>query len=105
MDELAKIKQLCVARQIQMTEHALKRAIERSINFERDLVPTLLSGKIIEEYPDDYPYKSYLILGTTINQKYMHVVCAIGDNILWIITAYFPDKKEWEDDLKTRKEL
>ena len=105
MDELAQIKRLCAARQIHMTEHALKRAIERSISLERDLVPALLNGEIIEEYPDDYPYKSYLILGATAAQKYIHVVCAIAEDVLWIITEYFPDKKEWEDDLKTRKKV
>lgn len=103
MDELAQIKRLCAARKIQMTDHALKRAIERSISLEKDIIPALLDGEIIEEYPEDYPYKSYLILGATINQTYIHIVCAVGENVLWIITEYFPDEKEWKADFKTRK--
>ena len=35
--------------------------------------------------------------------KPMHVCCAIGDNKLWIITAYYPTEEKWESDYKTRK--
>ena len=33
----------------------------------------------------------------------MHVVCGCNEEEVWIITAYYPDNVEWEDDLKTRK--
>ena len=92
-------------RKIQVTDHALKRAIERNIDFETDIIPSLLNGEIIEEYPDDHPYKSYLISGMTIKQVCIHTVCAIGEDMLWIITEYIPDKKEWENDFKTRKKV
>ena len=104
MNELSEIKRLCGLRNIQLTEHALKRALERNIDIEKDIIPAILSGEIIEEYPNDYPYKSYLILGVTLSQVYLHVVCAIGEDVLWIITEYFPDINAWEKDFKTRKE-
>lgn len=63
-----------------------------------------MSGEIIEEYPEDYPYCSYLILGLSIKKQYLHVVCGIGNSRLWIITAYFPSIDKWEPDCKTRKE-
>ena len=66
------------------------------INIENDIVPAILSGKIIEEYPDYYPYKSYPVLGVTIKLLYLHVVCSIGQDKLWIITEYLPDKKRKE---------
>ena len=34
----------------------------------------------------------------------IHIVCGSNGTELWIITAYYPSKTEWEDDLKTRKE-
>lgn len=40
---------------------------------------------------------------TTVKEKYIHIVCAIGDDMLWIITEYFPNNTEWENDFKTRK--
>lgn len=105
MNELEQIKVLCTLRKLQFTDHALKRAIESNIDLEYDIIPALLSGEIIEEYPEDYPYKSYLILGVTTKHSYLHVVCAIGDDVLWIITEYFPNPSEWENDFKTRKKV
>ncbi|WP_019227212.1 DUF4258 domain-containing protein [Sedimentibacter sp. B4] len=35
----------------------------------------ILSGEIIEEYPDDYPYCSYLILGLKINNQFLLYDC------------------------------
>ena len=105
MNELEQIQELCSKRKIRVTDHALKRIIERNINLETDVVTALMNGEIIEEYPDDYPYKSFLISGITSNQMPFHVVCAIGEDILWIITEYFPNKNEWEDDYKTRKKV
>lgn len=104
MTESEQIRALCKSEKIQFTDHALKRSVERRIDIETDIVPALLNGEIIEEYPKDYPYKSCLILGTTRNGKPLHVVCAIGDGVLWIITEYFPDNTQWENDFKTRKE-
>ncbi len=98
-----KIIELCEQYKIQLTSHAVKRAIERNIDIEKDIIPAITNGKIIERYPDDYPYESYLILGYTKNNKALHVVCAIGDDILWIITEYHPDLIEWNNDFETRK--
>ena len=59
----------------------------------------IAKGEVIEDYPDDYPYPSCLILGEGI-----HIVAGIGDDMLWLITAYRPDLDQWSDDLKTRRE-
>jgi hypothetical protein len=59
-----------------------------------------MTGEIIEEYPDDYPYPSCLILGANTP---LHVVCGISELELHIITAYVPDSAKWNDDLKTRR--
>ena len=67
MTELEQIHILSKSRKIQITEHALKRANERSIDILTDILPALELCEIIEEYPNDYPYKSFLVLGTTLN--------------------------------------
>ncbi len=103
MSEIEKIKELCCLQKVQFTDHALKRILQRNIDVTKDVLPAILSAEIIEEYADDYPYKSYLLLGRTEEGKAMHIVCAIGDDILWIITEYVPNNIEWEDDYKTRR--
>lgn len=103
MNELEQIHDLAKKHKIQFTDHASKRASERSIDIITDILPALENGQIIEEYPEDYPYKSFLILGCTSLEKPLHIVCAIVNNILWIITEYFPDTTQWESDFKTRK--
>ncbi len=95
--------ELILQERIQITDHAMKRMTERDIDIKGDIIPMLLHGEVIEEYPDDYPYGSCLISGSTANKQPLHVVCAIGDGLLWIITAYFPNEREWENDYKTRK--
>lgn len=105
MSDIEQIKSLAKERKIQLTDHALKRAVERGIDIENDIVSALLSCEIIEEYPDDFPFKSYLVLGITLNGKAIHIVCAIGKDLLWIITEYFPDSSEWENDFRTRKKV
>ena len=104
MTDIELIRNLAKAHKIQFTEHASKRAFERSIDIMGDIMPALLNGSIIEEYPDDYPYKSFLLSGKTARNIPLHIVCAVADDVLWIITEYFPDNIKWESDFKTRKE-
>ena len=47
-------------------EHAIQRMFERDI-FEIDVENTIKNGEIIEEYIDDEPYPSFLVLGLTLN--------------------------------------
>lgn len=103
MSELEQIHNLSKAHKIHMTDHALKRANERSIDILTDILPALMECEIIEEYPNDYPYKSFLVFGKTLHEKHIHIVCAIVEDVVWIITEYFPNNIEWEKDFKTRK--
>ena len=85
------------------TNHVLARLFQRGINTD-DVVCALENGEIIEQYPSDYPYPSCLILGISYNNDYVHVVCGLGDDELWLITAYHPNYDEWSGDFKFRKE-
>ena len=87
---------------IEITQHTLLRFQERGIMF-CDVLNAIKNGEIIETYPDDYPYPSCLLLGE-YEGKPLHIVCGVGNNKLWIITAYFPSGDKWESDLRTRKE-
>ena len=83
--------------------HAIQRMFKRGI-FETDVRDVLESGEVIEEYPDDEPYPSRLVLGW-LDGRPLHVVAAYegetDDTI--IITVYEPDPYKWESDFKRRK--
>ncbi len=58
----------------------------------------------IEAYPDDKYLPSYLVLARD-GSTYFHVLFAAdveGDNVR-VVTAYRPDPKEWEPNLKQRR--
>jgi hypothetical protein len=85
-----------------MTAHVSGRCEKRGITAD-DIVNAIQSGEIIEDYPDDYPYPSVLVLGKAIDNRNLHTVVGVGNGKLWIITAYFPNTDKWENDFKTRK--
>ena len=85
-----------------LTQHSRKRFAERGINIE-DIQFVFRTGEIIEQYPDDIPFPSCLILGYS-GERALHVVASIDDDLLYIITAYAPSPGKWEADWKTRKE-
>lgn len=88
--------------EIEWQRHALERMMEREIS--RDIVKeVLLSGELIEDYPDDKPYPSALFLGRVKGEPF-HVVTAFDSesSYCFIITAYRPDLEHFESDYKTR---
>ncbi|MBR0075588.1 MAG: DUF4258 domain-containing protein [Synergistaceae bacterium] len=86
-----------------ITQHGRKRLNERGISID-DVFSTIDNGEIIEHYPDDYPFPSCLILGQK-DDKIIHIVASINEDMIYIITAYIPDQAKWEGDFKTRKEI
>ena len=97
------LRELCQNRQVLFSVHSLERLQERGI-YRKDIVNAIMTGEIIELYPDDYPYPSCLVLGVTTSNKHLHVVCGCNGEIITIITAYYPTTDKFESDLKTRKE-
>ena len=87
---------------IEITQHTIIRFQERGIQLN-DVLSAINNGEIIEDYPDDYPFPSCLILGPSSMRHSLHVVCGSGNKKLWVITAYFPSTDKWESDFKTRK--
>lgn len=85
-----------------LTQHVLERIRERQVERD-DLFNIIMSGEIIEQYPNDFPFPSCLILGNSIEGDPLHIVCGLGKNKVWVVTVYIPDLDEWETDLKTRK--
>lgn len=88
---------------ISWQKHALQRMLERSISID-EVKFALKNGEIIEKYSEDYPFPSVLIAYVN-SQKPLHVVSSYDEesSSFYIITAYIPDTKHFEDDLITRK--
>jgi hypothetical protein len=40
------------------------------------------------------------VLGQGEDSQLLHIVCGVGSNELWLITAYYPNPNEWSDDFK-----
>ena len=96
------IKKLCNDKDIEVTSHILSRCYQRNISYT-DIKHAIFNGTIIEQYENDYPYPSCLVLGKTTTNKILHVVVGIGNNKLWLITAYEPSLDKWNKDMKTRR--
>lgn len=101
--DIIELRKLCTPKNIQITLHAAKRLEQRGILI-KDIISCISNGEIIEQYPDDYPYPSCLVLGLSVKNKFLHVVIGHHESDLFLITAYFPDPNKWESDFKTRKE-
>lgn len=97
------IKEYIAKRKIDWTKHCLNRLNQRNIQIS-EVKTAVNRGKIIEYYYDDYPYPSCLILGYNINKKILHIVCGMSEDIVHMITAYYPNTEKWEEDMKTRRE-
>lgn len=58
--------------------HAIQRMAQRGI-LDDVVKEVLRSGKVIEDYPRDIPYPSYLMLGWASNRP-IHVLCSLAPN-------------------------
>ena len=72
---------------------------------DTELEQAIENCRIIEDYPDDKPYPSYLVFGRTLNRRPIHVVFAWNgdeDSVI-IVTVYEPDPARWIRFEKRRK--
>jgi hypothetical protein len=91
------VRACCTDDTIVLTEHLLTRMRQRHIRLE-DIKNAIAKGEIIEQYLADYPFPSCLI-----NAENLHIVCSIGEEHLYIITAYRPSQEQWEEGGRKRK--
>jgi hypothetical protein len=75
--------------------------VERDIR-EEDVAEAVAHGKVIEDYPEDKPYPSRLLLGW-VNNRPIHVVSATSEHEIIIITVYEPDPAQWAPGFEKRK--
>lgn len=104
MIDIGILQKLNTPNKIVLTKHAKDRMIERCITIN-DIVNGISTGEIIKQYKDDKPLPSCLILGFSIDNKYIHIVVSHDSDYIYLITAYYPNIDQWENDFKTRKKV
>ena len=102
MIEIEKLQKYFAEDKIFVTGHAAERFHQRGIRIS-DIRNAINCGEIIEQYPDDYPFPSCLIVGKNLEGKIIHAVLSDEGTVSRIITAYFPDSEKWSEDFKIRR--
>ncbi len=96
---------LVEAKRYHIKLHAAQHGLKEGFG-ERQMVEAILSGQIIERYPER---QRVLICGrATLEPKtwiYLHIVCEQNySDQVELVTAYIPDELEWEKPpLKRRR--
>jgi beta-phosphoglucomutase-like phosphatase (HAD superfamily) len=75
---------------------------ERKITAE-DVQAVVTEGEVVQDYPEDKPYPSRLLLGWR-GTRPIHVVVAEDseDGILIVGTAYEPDPVQWDSGFRRK---
>ena len=93
MKQSDRITKLIESGEILISHHARVRMFERNISTD-ELITIISSGEIIEDYPDDEPCPSVLILGF-IDAVAYHIVIALCRDHIRVITVYIPEEDKW----------
>lgn len=90
-------------KRIEWSAHALRRMLERGIS-RKSVKQTIIAGELIENYPDDTPFPSALFF-EMCQKAPLHVIISYDNQnkMIFVITAYRPDKDHFEADFKTRR--
>jgi hypothetical protein len=81
---------------VRITDHADEEAINDGLTLE-EIYFSVIHGEVIEDYPNDKPYPSCLIMGRNFSGLPIHSVWAFNPKNLWavLITVYRPDPERW----------
>ena len=101
--EIEMIQGLCQNNSVLWSTHAVERLQLRGIKRD-DVLHAISVGKIIEQYLDDHPYPSCLVLGIDLHEQILHIVCGSNGNVVKIITAYHPTEDKFDKTGEFRKE-
>jgi hypothetical protein len=86
------------SRQVCITDHADEEAVDDALTFD-EVYFSVMHGEVIEEYPNDKPYPSCLVMGKNFAGEPIHSVWAYNSGNGWVvlITVYRPDPARWID--------
>ena len=101
--DLGRVREAIAAGRVVWSRHGVVRMQQRGIT-RAGVLDGLRGGQVIENYPDDVPYPSALVLGFADGRP-IHVVVALDTSTpeAHIITVYEPSLEEFEPDWRTRR--
>ena len=70
-----------------MTQHS-SECRQRGIKI-KDIRHAIMTGEIIEQYPDDYPFPSCLIFGYSVDNRIIHVVRVMKELAVELLLRIF----------------
>ncbi len=72
---------------------------------DQELYEAVCAAEVVETYPEDRPFPSVLIYGSTGANRPFHAVFAYDaeDDRAVVITVYQPDPAQWEDYRRRRR--
>lgn len=82
---IEELRKLNAAECYALTEHARIRLYERGITLD-DVMCCVANGKIIEQYENDKPFPSCLVLGMQLRGRYIHAVVSHDNEFIYLIT-------------------
>ena len=89
MIELSQIIQCIESQNYRYSRHGDKERQNDGLTLD-EVEQAMLSGRIIEQYPDTGRGESCLLAGFTNKGKPVHIVCGDMGEMLAIITVYIP---------------
>ena len=104
MDDIVTQVHTTATKLILYLPHAVSQMARPQRRIRRNEVESVvMTGEVIEDYPNDSRGHSCLLLGYGRSGRPIHVVCAPKADYLAIITAYLPDPDLWDDSFRRRK--
>jgi hypothetical protein len=98
MIEIESILESIEANRIRITDHADEEAYNDRLSFD-EILASISGGEMIEQYSEDKPYPSCLILSKNVKDEPIHTVWAYNHEAQSsvLITVYRPDPEQWID--------
>ena len=95
MAKLGQIKNLVRLGLVRITQHAHQEMAADDLLWQ-DVQEAILSGALIEDYPEHRRGACCLLGGITVNGRQVHVVCTTEQPVVVIITVYEPLPPKWK---------
>ncbi|MEW6172246.1 MAG: DUF4258 domain-containing protein [Bacillota bacterium] len=100
---LKRIRNQAKTENIRFTQHAHQEMVEEGITIN-EVLETIASGDIIEDYPEHRRGACCLLNGITNHSRPLHIVCTTTQASLIIITVYEPKLPKWITPTQRRRQ-
>ena len=99
---LENIKEHATKENLRITQHCQQEMVEEDIKLN-EVLEAILSGEILENYPEHKRGPCCLVNGIANNGENIHIVCTTSLPLLVIITVYKPKHPKWITPTQRRR--